>query len=177
MGLFWKKNRVLDPPGVAKQLYQSFVENGVQIGGDIAIPSSVESHYQAKVHCYRLAAAIGALLAQEENYPRVSEIRESLETFIFGKPYQELVHDGRVADDDKEKMALLNLFQMAMRSFGTLIAPENKLLGMRWAKEWLVDIGVEEHNPIRLQQFSWSWQLHYIAILETVDAVAMEHKL
>jgi hypothetical protein len=158
------------------------------------------SLFEPKALFFRLASTITALLVQEENYPKVLEARESLEMLVFGKPYWERVSDGGIpqneemgknfrepletlifvghyADQGQEERMYLNLFRMAMRSFATLIAPENKYLGMRWAKEWLTDIGVEEHNPIKLQRFSWSWQLHYIAVLEYVTAVAKEFQL
>ena len=70
-----------------------------------------------------------------------------------------------------------DLFQMAMGSFKTLISQENKQRGMSWAREWLLDLGVEEHNVITLFEFSCSWKIHFIAVLKYVRGVAEEYRL
>ena len=202
MGLFREKNRAFDPLEVARVLRQSFVNRPANdLRGELTIPSgAAESVFEPKAFFFRLASTIPALLVQEENYPRVSEAREALEALVFGKRYREciseegipkneemgksfkepletLIFENHHAEQGQGEKVFLNLFRMAMRSFATLIAPENKYAGMRWAREWLTDIGVEERNPVKLQRFSWSWQLHHIAVLEYINAVAKECRL
>ena len=154
MGLFREKNRAFDPLEVARVLRQSFVNRPANdLRGELTIPSgAAESVFEPKAFFFRLASTIPALLVQEENYPRVSEAREAGSCPVFGKRYREciseegipkneemgksfkepletLIFENHHAEQGQGEKVFLNLFRMAMRSFATLIAPENKYAG------------------------------------------------
>jgi hypothetical protein len=51
----------------------------------------------------------------------------------------------------------LNAVKRAMGNLNALLVTEGKPKEFTWAKEWLHDVGHEEHNPVTLSLFAGHW--------------------
>ncbi len=148
MGWFTRKRRLkVSAIKLAELLHQIFVEESEQNvdPNSYNVPEAHFDKFRTKIFLYRSALVLTAL------------VKKSSEDSIFQPTLAEYEHilglpDAKKWDD----------VRAAMSDLAVILTPtENP--NLTWSRNWLMDIGHDETNPITLTVFSVCWMDQYIA--------------
>ena len=137
---------------LAQLLYESLiVKRAVNLPSKLKIPNTLEIKMRAKTTLYQFASVSLAIASEQKT------------DFAFRFVDQQL------ASWSPPK---ITLYSATTHLQGILGAGE--AVGyMNWAKEWLLEIGMDESNPAILGMFTYGWVQHHLLAIETLKGVAL----
>ena len=139
------KHRVA-PAELADALLSEFVASTPTIAGKkLTLDEITRPRFDKKALICGIASVLLALAREEEGNPRFTAVRAELERRIFPvKP----TRSGIVILDDVKR---------AMNDLSALLFPNGQPQEISWARNWLLDIGVDESNPVTLALLAMYW--------------------
>jgi hypothetical protein len=137
---------------LAQLLYESLiVKRAVNLPSKLKIPNTLEIKMRAKTTLYQLASVSLAIASEQKT------------DFAFRFVDQQL------ARLSPPKITLYSATTHLQRILGA-----GEAVGyMNWAKEWLLEIGIDESNPAILGMFTYGWVQHHLLAIETLKGVAL----
>ena len=137
---------------LAQLLYESLiVKRAVNLPSKLKIPNTLEIKMRAKTTLYQFASVSLAIASEQKT------------DFAFRFVDQQL------ARLSPPKITLYSATTHLQRILGA-----GEAVGyMNWAKEWLLEIGMDESNPAILGMFPCGWVQHHLLAIETLKGVAL----
>ena len=137
---------------LAQLLYESLiVKRAVNLPSKLKIPNTLEIKMRAKTTLYQFASVSLAIASEQKT------------DFAFRFVDQQL------ARLSPPKITLYSATTHLQRILGA-----GEAVGyMNWAKEWLLEIGMDESNPAILGMFTYGWVQHHLLAIETLNGVAL----
>lgn len=136
---------------VAQLLYDALiVKRAVNLPSKLNIPQARETTMRAKIALYQFASVSLAISSEQKT------------DFAFRFLEQQLA---RVSPP---KTALFSATKNFQRILGA-----DKDVYQNWAREWLLDIGIDETDPAVLGMFTYGWVQHHLLAIETLNGVAL----
>jgi len=144
------------PQEIADALLSEFIEkNGTAPCIDFKLTAEQQQEYESRCRLYRLALVLLSLMNEEQENPRTLEVREHIETKVFGRR-------------SRQSHALLRQVQAAMSDLHSLLMPVSNPKEFSWARSWFGSIGVDCPNPVDLALFARSWMGQFVAIVKSL---------
>ena len=142
----------LEAGELAQLLYESLiVKRAVNLPSKLKIPNTLEIKMRTKTTLYQLASVSLA----------IASVQKTDFAFRFV--------DQQLARLSPPKITLYSATTHLQRILGA-----GEAVGyMNWAKEWLLEIGIDESSPAILGMFTYGWVQHHLLAIETLKGVAL----
>ena len=156
--MFWNRKHKVASAELAEVLLNEFIRGATfDAAKSFGLDAPAVACFEDKAHRYRLASVLIALGKEEQTNPRFSAVRAELERRVF-PPTQE------------EGVVLLAAIKSAMKDLGALLFPNEQPKEMSWARNWLLDIGVDETNPATLALLATYWLDYHITASKALQS-------
>jgi hypothetical protein len=130
---------------LAEALVTEFIETATfDAAKTFGLNSATVTRFQEKAYQYRIASVLIALMREEQRDPKFIAVRTQFERRIFP------------ATPD-EGVLLLDRIRSAMDDLSALLFPSGQPREMSWARNWLLDIGINVSNPVSFVLFAMYW--------------------
>lgn len=143
---------------IVKNLYEGFVQerSGDEFSDESNnLPPELRGKFQARIHLYREAMLLLALIAESKIRPELEPVLQLCERYVFG------------ADPTKAASDKLNAIKAGMSRLAHLLNPGNPRQ-LTWGVEWFLEMGHTAVNPVHLTLFVTAWMDDYIALVKTI---------
>jgi hypothetical protein len=155
--MFWKRKHKVAPAELAEALLNEFIRGAT---GDpmkhLALDPLAAGRFREKSDRYKLGSVLLALAREEQKDPRFSAVREELERHAF--------------PSTPEEGAALAGIKSAMHDLSALLFPDSQRREMSWARNWLLDIGIDETNPATLTLIATYWLDYHIVASKALQS-------
>jgi|ERR1017187_6553663 hypothetical protein len=147
------KTRVqIEASELAQLLYDSLVvKRAINLPSKLIVCKAIEPLMQAKTVLYQFASVVLA----------VSNKKKSDLSFMFVEK-QLTLHYTRSLK-----------VSSAIKDFKRIVGKKEKEMYIRWARDWLSEIGAHEIDPAILFIFTYGWRQHYLLAAATLDRIAL----
>lgn len=172
--LFGKKKHQIGTSELAQVLSDEFVRNVVvDVGKDRCCDEATTLRYEAKARVYQLAAVMMALKNEGKTNPRFLAVREKLENNAFTSSLEKRANslaEIRKAEQDLSELIVCFAPPEQRKQILANIQPKGGLPPSQasWARAWLLDIGVDEWNPITCTRIALEWMDYCIMVVDTL---------
>jgi hypothetical protein len=155
--MFWNLKHKVASADLAEALLDEFIRGATDAPKSPGLDASALARFEDKAHLYKVASVLIALGREEQTNPRFSAVRAEFERRVFPPTYE-------------EGAPLLAAVKSAMKDLSGLFFPIEPGKGISWARNWLLDVGIDERNPIRLFQLATYWLDYHISAAKALQS-------
>jgi hypothetical protein len=158
--MFWNRKPRIVPAEFADALLDDWVGSATFDGvKHLGLEGPELARFEEKAHRYRVASVLLELAKEERSNPRFAAVRTELERKVFPPTPTE------------SAMLILEQFRGAMKDLNELSFPNEQRKEMSWARNWLLDIGLDVSNPATLTVLALYWLDFQIETLKLLRSI------
>ena len=146
----------IQPQVLAETLFTELLQKRhCDVPAEVRIPSAAIPAIEAKIRLYQFTSILLAVQNEARSNPAFASVQQHLEQLYFPPTLQ-------------QGMDILFDVRAAMKDLSDLLTQQENHPQMLWARNWLLNVGVDECNPIRCALFALKWMDFYITITESL---------